>query len=78
MNYTEIIKGEREDHDESQRDLAKELDTSQVMIWKYETGQSDLPVKLLIKICHHYKVSADYLLNIPYTYRRPKPRAKID
>ena len=78
MDYREIIKMEREDHDESQRALAEKLGTSQVMVWKYETRQNEMPIRHLIAICHHYKVSADYLLNIPYTYRRPKPRAKID
>lgn len=70
--YMDKIKAEREDHDESQRDLAKALGTSQVMIWKYETMQSELPTRHLIAICHHYKVSADYLLGIPYNYRKPR------
>lgn len=74
----EIIKGEREDHDESQRDIASFLGIAQTVYWRYETNKVELPIRHLIEICHHYQVSADYLLGIPYNYRRPKPRTKID
>lgn len=72
MEFHERLIAERQDHDESQRDLAKAIGTSQVMIWKYETNQSDMPIRILKEICYHYKVSADYLLGIPYNYRKPR------
>lgn len=72
MNYMEKIKAEREDHDESQREIAKALNMPQSQYQKYETGQNALPIRYLIEICHHYKVSADYLLDIPYNYRKPR------
>lgn len=72
MDYVDRIKAEREDHDESQRDIAKALEMSQSQYQKYETKVNALPIRYLIEICHHYKVSADYLLGIPYNYRKPR------
>lgn len=72
MTLMEKIKAEREDHDESQRKLAKALKIPQSQYQKYETEKNALPIKYLIEICHHYKVSADYLLSIPYNYRKPR------
>lgn len=70
--FTEKIKAERQDHDEDQRELAKALGTSQTMIWRYENGKCDMTTRVLIEFCNHYKVSADYLLGIPYNYRKPR------
>lgn len=72
MYYMDLIKGEREDHDESQRDLAAILGITQYLYWCYETGKHEMPIRHLIAICNHYKVSADYLLGIPYNYRKPR------
>lgn len=72
MDYMDRIKAEREDHDESQRDIAKALDMPQSQYQKYEAKINALPIRYLIDICNHYKVSADYLLGIPYNYRKPR------
>lgn len=72
MDYIEKIKAEREDHDESQRDIAKVLGIPQSQYWKYESGKNEMPIRYLIAICDHYKVSADYLLGIPKNYRKPR------
>lgn len=72
MEYMDRIKAEREDHDESQRDIAKALHMPQSQYQKYEAGINALPIRYLVEICHHYKVSADYLLGIPYNYRKPR------
>ena len=72
MEFLEKVIAERIDHDESQRELAKALDIAQTMVWRYETGKTEMPVRILLAICHHYKVSADYLLGIPYNYRKPR------
>ena len=66
------IKAEREDHDESEREIAKALSMPQSQYQKYEAKTNALPIRYLIEICHHYKVSADYLLGIPYNYRKPR------
>lgn len=72
MKFLEKIKAEREDHDESQRAIAKALGVTQAQYWKYETGTNAMPLDFLIAFCHHYQVSADYLLGIPYNYRKPR------
>ena len=72
MDYIDRIKAEREDHDESQRDIAKALNMPQSQYQKYEARINALPIRYLIKICDHYKVSADYLLGIPKDYRKPR------
>ena len=72
MDYIDRIKAEREDHDESQRALAKVLGMPQSQYQKYESKQNAMPIRYLLKICDHYKVSADYLLGIPYNYRKPR------
>lgn len=72
MDYMEKIKAEREDADESQRDIAKALNIPQSQYQKYEAKINALPIRYLIDICHHYKVSADYLLDIPSNYRHPR------
>lgn len=72
MDYIDRIKAEREDHDESQRAIAKALDMPQSQYQKYEAKINVLLIRYLIEICHHYQVSADYLLGIPYNYRKPR------
>lgn len=71
-DYIDRIKAEREDHDESQRDLAKILGMPQSQYQKYEAKINALPIRYLIAICQHYKVSADYILGLPYNYRKPR------
>ena len=72
MEFTEKIRAEREDHDETIRELAEALGMKHSQYWTYESGKHEMPIRYLIKFCHHYKVSADYLLGIPNNYRKPR------
>lgn len=54
----------REDHDLTQRQIAKELNCSQQVYSNYELGQRDIPTDILIKISKFYDVSCDYILEI--------------
>lgn len=72
MDYIDRIKAEREDHDESQRDIAKALGMPQSQYQKYEAKINAMPIRYLEMICHHYQISADYLLGIPKNYRKPR------
>lgn len=65
MGYTTMIIAIREDHDETQAELAKALGINRVQWTKYETGVNELPLRYLVKLCQHYQVSADYLLGLP-------------
>lgn len=76
--YYDKMREEREDHDESQRKIAKALNMSQQQYQKYESGSMALPIRYLIDFCNHYKVSADYILGLPDNYRWPRRRTKND
>ena len=54
----------REDHDYTQKHLAKVLNCSQQVYSNYELGQRDIPTSILIRLSGFYEVSADYILEI--------------
>ena len=58
------IRDLREDHDLTQKEVAKILNCSQQVYSNYELGQRDIPTDILIKLSALYNVSADYILNI--------------
>lgn len=64
MKYIKIIRDLREDHDLTQSQVANFLGTSQTMYARYERGANELPIHHLLKLCHLYKVSADYILGL--------------
>ena len=51
----------REDHDKSQSDIAKVLDTSQQQYSRWESGERELPMHHFITLADYYNVSLDYL-----------------
>lgn len=58
------IRSLREDHDLTQKEISKILNMSQTGYSKYETGENDIPSKILIELAKYYKTSVDYLLGI--------------
>lgn len=60
--YVEIIRELREDHDLTQADVAKILQTTQQVYSRYEKGQNALPIRHLLTLCEYYHVDADYIL----------------
>lgn len=72
MYYNERMLATREDHDESQREIARKLNMSQQQYQKYEAGITALPIKYLIAFCRHYSVSADYILGLPRGLEWPR------
>ena len=58
------IRDLREDHDFTQKQLAKELNCSQQVYSNYELGQRDIPTDILKKLSAFYNVSVDYILEI--------------
>ena len=65
MVYWQRLKGLREDHDKSQREIAELLGTEQSYYAKYENGKRPLPIDRLKLLCEYYNVSADYILGLP-------------
>lgn len=65
MDYRQKIKDIREDKDETQRQIAQILQTTQQQIYKYETKKQQMTVERLRKLCIYWHISADYLLDLP-------------
>lgn len=60
----ERIRALREDNDLTQKEIASILNMSQTGYSKYETGENDVPTKILIDLAKYYNTSIDYLLGI--------------
>lgn len=65
MELHEKIKGLREDHDLTLKEVAEILNTSTQYYQKYEKGKHPIPVHHLRTLCLFYRVSADDLLDLP-------------
>lgn len=55
------IKDLREDNDLTQKEIAKILMCDQSLYSKYERGEREIPLSLLIKLADYYGTSLDYL-----------------
>lgn len=56
------IKNLREDNDLTQSKVAEVLMCDQSLYSKYERGEREIPLKLLVKLADFYNVSLDYLV----------------
>ena len=66
------IRDLREDHDLTQKQIAKLLNCSQQVYSNYELGQRDIPTDILIKLSDYYNVSVDYLLGLTNNPKKNK------
>jgi len=65
MAIYEILRGLREDRDLTQQELADFLKIGRTMYRRYETGETEIPVRHLKSLCVFYGISADYILGLP-------------
>ena len=56
------IKDLREDNDLTQKEIAKILMCDQSLYSKYERGEREIPLNLLIILADYYKTNLDYLV----------------
>lgn len=63
--YMSKIRDLREDRDKTQADVANYLGIKQTVYSRYETGRSQMSIRMLIELCKYYHVSADYILGLP-------------
>ena len=56
------IKDVREDNDLTQKEISKFLSCDQSLYSKYERGEREIPLNLIIKLADFYKTSIDYLV----------------
>lgn len=54
----------REDQDLTQHQVAKHLMCDQSLYSKYERGERDVPLNIMIKLAQLYKTSIDYLVEL--------------
>lgn len=72
METYEILRGLREDKDLTQQNIADLLKIKRTMYRRYETGETEIPIRHLRTLCIFYGVSADYVLGLPKGLRRRK------
>lgn len=68
----EILRDLREDHDYTQQFMADYLGIQRTMYRRYETGETEIPLRHLRKLCLFYKISADYIMRLPKGLRWPR------
>lgn len=65
MSFNEKLRETRKDRDTSQEEIATILNMTRQQYSLYETGKRSMPVEVLIDFCKHFKISADYILELP-------------
>ena len=64
MEIYEILRNLREDKDLTQQQLADLLKIGRTMYRRYETGETEIPIRHVKTLCAFYGVSSDYLLGL--------------
>ena len=72
MDYRQKFFNLRIDNDLTQKDIAKICGVSDATVGHWETGRRDMKVDCIIKLCYFYKVSADYIFELPKNFDYPK------
>ncbi len=70
LSFGEKIRNLREDRDLNQTQLGIAVNMTQRKISYIECGKCEPSVEDIVAFCHYFRVSADYLLDIPNHYRR--------
>lgn len=71
LSFGEKIKSLREDADLTQTQLGKAVNMTQRKISYIECGKYEPSIEDIIALCGFFKVSANYLLDIPKEYNHP-------
>ena len=64
MEPYQRLRDMREDHDLTQADIARILQTTQEQISKYEIGKQMMGIDKYIRLAQYYNVSLDYLTGL--------------
>lgn len=56
------IRDMREDNDLTQKQISAILNCDQSLYSKYERGERDIPLSIIIKLADYYNTSIDYLV----------------
>lgn len=69
------IKDMREDNDLTQQEISEYLSCDQSLYSKYERGEREIPLAIMVKLARYYKTSIDYLVGLT-DEAKPFPLAK--
>ncbi len=64
MQYSERIRGLREDADLSPTELAQIFNVGQKTVSNWETGRNEPPYEILKKYAERFQVTTDYILGL--------------
>lgn len=78
MELNEILRGLREDRDLTQQNIADLLKIGRTMYRRYETAETEIPIRHLKTLCLFYGVSSDYLLGLPEGLRKRKRKRGVE
>jgi len=62
MEITQRIRNIREDKDLTQQQVADGIGVKREQYRRYETGENEMKVSHIIKLCEFYDLSADYII----------------
>ena len=65
QKYQIRIRSLRENAGKTQKEVAQKLGIEQTVYSRYETGRSDIKPFQIVNLCNYYRVSADYILDLP-------------
>ena len=72
MEIFDMLRALREDKDLTQQAIADHLKIGRTMYRRYETGETEIPVRHLKSLCLLYGVSSDYILGLPKSLKQGK------
>lgn len=76
LSFGEKIRNLREDADMNQSQLGRATNMTQRKISYIECGKYEPSIQDIVALCHYFKVSADYLLDIPAGYKASRTCTK--
>lgn len=65
QKYQIKIRSLRENAGKTQKEVAKYLGIEQTVYSRYETGRADIKPFQIVNLCNFYRVSADYIFDLP-------------
>ena len=65
QKYQIKMRSLRENANYTQEEIARKLGIQQTVYSRYETGRADIKPFQLVNLCNIYRISADYLLDLP-------------
>ena len=62
--YFRRIRDLRDDNNKTQQDIADLLHCQVTVYRRYESGEREIPISMLIKLAKYYNVSIDYIVEM--------------